>query len=172
MNKTETYEFLKKENIDFEVAEHRAVYNMAELAGVEMPYPECAAKNLFVRDDKRRDYYLITVKGDKRVDLKAFRREMGTRPLTFASAEELFEILGLTPGAVTPLGLLCDDSHRVTFYIDSEFCDASGIIGVHPNDNTATVWLKTADLLRIIGEHGNTVHIVGIHDSRKIAGGE
>ena len=95
MNKTETYEFLKKENIDFEVAEHRAVYNMAELAEVEMPYPECDAKNLFVRDDKRRDYYLITVKGDKRVDLKAFRREMGTRPLTFASAEELFEILGL-----------------------------------------------------------------------------
>lgn len=172
MNKTETYEFLKKENIDFEVTEHRAVYNMAELAEVEMPYPECDAKNLFVRDDKRRDYYLITIKGDKRVDLKAFRREMGTRPLTFASAEELFEILGLTPGAVTPLGLLCDDSHRVTFYIDSEFCDAPGIIGVHPNDNTATVWLKTADLLRVIGEHGNTVHIVGIHDSRKIAADE
>ena len=58
------------------------------------------------------------------------------------------------------------------FYIDSEFCDVPGIIGVHPNDNTATVWLKTADLLRIIGEHVNTVHIVGIHDSRKIAGGE
>lgn len=58
-------------------------------------------KNLFVRDDKRQNYYLITVKGDKRVDLKAFRRAQQTRPLTFASPEELQQLLGLTP-ALSP----------------------------------------------------------------------
>lgn len=72
------------------------------------PNPEADAKNLFVRDSKRRDYYLITVRGDKRVDLKQFRQQNQTRSLSFASAEELGELLGLIPGAVTPLGLLND----------------------------------------------------------------
>lgn len=70
---------------------------MAELAEVDLPYPHLDAKNLFVRDDKRLNYYLITVRGEKRVNLKDFRRQHGTRPLTFASEEELLELLGLTP---------------------------------------------------------------------------
>ena len=46
---------------------------MAEVAEIHLPYPKADAKNLFIRDDKTRNYYLITVKGDKRVDLNAFR---------------------------------------------------------------------------------------------------
>ena len=65
---------------------------MEELSQVELPYPDRDAKNLFVRDDKRRNYYLITVRGDKRVNLKDFRRRQGTKPLTFASPEELQEV--------------------------------------------------------------------------------
>ena len=68
-----------------EITEHKAVYNMAELTDVALPYPEADAKNLFVRDDKKRNYYLITVRGDKRVDLKEFRHKYGTRALSFAS---------------------------------------------------------------------------------------
>ena len=74
MNKKEIYSFLKEKNIWHEITEHKAVYNMAELAEIEIPYPEADAKNLFVRDDKKRNYYLITVKGDKRVALKEFRK--------------------------------------------------------------------------------------------------
>ena len=66
---------------------------MAELAEVPCPYPEADAKNLFVRDDKKQNYYLITVKGEKRVNLKAFRKAQGTRNLSFASAEDLLERL-------------------------------------------------------------------------------
>ena len=68
MNKQEIYDYLKQENIWHEITEHEAVYNMAELADVEIPYPEYDAKNLFVRDDKKRNYYLITVKGNARSD--------------------------------------------------------------------------------------------------------
>lgn len=82
MTKNEIYGFLREKGILYEVTEHKAVYNMKELADVELPHPEADAKNLFVRDDKKRNYYLITVKGNKRVDLKEFRRENGTRPLT------------------------------------------------------------------------------------------
>lgn len=160
MNKAETYEFLRAKNIPFETVEHEAVFNMEEMSKISLPHPEADAKNLFVRDDKHLNFYLITVRGDKRVNLKEFRKANGTRPLTFASETELFEILRLTPGSVTPLGLLSDDERKVKFYIDSDL--AKGLVGVHPNENTATVFLKTEDLTKLIKEHGNETYTVEI----------
>lgn len=160
MSKEETYQYLADHDVRFEKTEHGAVFNMAELEAVKLPYPDADAKNLFVRDDKRRNYYLITVKGDKRVDLKDFRRKHELRSLTFASADELMEIMKLYPGAVSPLGLLSDEEYKVKLFLDEAF--GEGPIGIHPNDNTATVWLKTADLVRIIKEHGNIVEMVNV----------
>ena len=162
MNKQDIYEFIKSKKIWYEITEHEAVLNMEELSKIEMPYPEYDAKNLFVRDDKKRNYYLITVKGDKRVDLKEFSNNNGTRKLSFASENDLMEIMNLIPGAVTPLGLLNDKDIKITFYLDKEFLNHKAIIGVHPNDNTATIWLKVEDLVGIIKEHGNQVNIVKI----------
>ena len=162
MNKQQIYEFLKNKNIWYEVTEHDAVYNMAELSQIDAPYPEADAKNLFVRDDKKTNYYLVTVKGDKRVNLKDLKKKNHTRTLSFASAEDLMTILGLIPGAVTPFGLLNEDKGRVQFFLDCEFTNSPGLIGIHPNDNTATVWMKTEDLIHVIKEHGNEVHIVQI----------
>lgn len=160
MNKAETYEFLRAKNIPFETVEHEAVFNMEEMSKISLPHPEADAKNLFVRDDKHLNFYLITVRGDKRVNLKEFRKANGTRPLTFASETELFEILRLTLGSVTPLGLLSDDERKVKFYIDSDL--VKGLVGVHPNENTATVFLKTEDLTKLIKEHGNETYTVEI----------
>lgn len=160
MNQKEIYDYLNERNIWYEITKHKAVYNMAEMSEVEIPYPDADAKNLFVRDDKKRNYYLITVKGDKRVDLKEFRQKNNTRPLSFASADDLLKILKLTPGSVTPFGVLNDEERRVTVFIDGELAGDEGLIGVHPNDNTATVWLRTADLIEIIREHGNEVKTV------------
>ena len=157
MNKQQIYDYLQENSIWHEITEHKAVYNMAELAEVPCPYPEADAKNLFVRDDKKQNYYLITVKGEKRVNLKAFRKAQGTRNLSFASAEDLMERLGLIPGAVTPLGVLNDETRSVKVFLDQDFLQEPGLVGVHPNENTATVWLKAEDLIRIIREHGNEV---------------
>ena len=80
MKKEETYQYIADHQVEFEITEHGAVFNMADLEAVKLPYPDADAKNLFVRDDKRRNYYLITVKGDKRVDLKDFRRKHERKP--------------------------------------------------------------------------------------------
>lgn len=162
MDKQQIYDYLKREQIPHEITEHAAVYSMAELSGIPIAHPDSYAKNLFVRDDKKQNYYVITVKGDKRVDLKKFRQAGLTRPLSFASEGDLMEILGLRPGSVTPLGLLNDQESKVKLFIDRDFFDAPGPIGVHPNDNTATVWIKPEDLVRIIEKHGNPVQIVSI----------
>ena len=162
MNKQEIYDFIKSRDIWYEITEHEAVFNMEELSKIEVLYPEYDAKNLFIKDDKKRNYYLITIKGKKRIDLKEFQKKNNTRNLSFASTNDLMNIMGLKSGAVTPLGLLNDKELKVKFYIDKECMKDKHIIGVHPNDNTATIWLKVEDLIEIIQEHGNEVNIVEI----------
>ena len=162
MDKNQIYNLIKEKGLWHEIEEHEAGYNMDDLAKIKVLYPEYDAKNLFVRDDKKRNYYLITVKGNKKVDLNKFKNEYNTRRLSFASPNDLANILKLIPGAVSPLGLLNDDELKVSFYIDERFLKNKKIIGIHPNDNTATLWLKTEDLINIIKEHGTEIHIIKI----------
>ena len=159
MNKSETLYYLDQHGIKYEIMEHPAVYNMSEMEQIELPHPEADAKNLFMRDDKKRNYYLLTIKGNKRVNLKQFREENGTRKLSFASPQDLKEKLGLEPGSVTPLGLLNYSHHEIPFYLDSYFSQQPRI-AVHPNDNTATIWLNPQDLLKVIKGLGNPVRVV------------
>lgn len=162
MIKEEIYKYLNDRKINYEITNHQAVYNMDELDDVDLPYKEFDAKNLFVGDDKKNNYYLITVKWDKRVDLKEFRKKYHTSPLSFTKEEELLSILNLTSGSVSHLGLLNDKKKKTIFFIDNYFEDNS-LIGIHPNDNTATIWLKAKDLITIIEEHGNQVSRVDIY---------
>ena len=147
--KQEIYRLLSENGVWHEITEHKAVYNMDEV---------------FVRDKKKREYYLISVKGDKRVNLKKFREKYNTKSLGFASEEDLMNILGLIPGAVTPLGLLNDTDGKVILYLDQDFFYGEHLIGVHPNDNTATVWMRADDLTDIIRTYGNNVVITDLAD--------
>ena len=160
LSKEQTCEALRAMGIEFERDDHPAVCNMAEMAKIDLPHPEAEAKNLFLRDDRREHFFLLTVRGDRRVDLKEFRRAHRTRPLKFASEEELSSLLGLIPGAVTPLGVLNDAEHRVKFFLDRAF--AGGLVGVHPNDNTATLWLRAEDLIRVVRDHGHEIEYIDL----------
>ena len=159
MNKSETLYYLDQRGIKYEIVEHQAVYNMAEMEKIALPHPEADAKNLFVRDDKKRNYYLLTIKSDKRVNLQQFHEENDTRRLSFASPQDLKEKLDLAPSSVIPLGLLNDSEHQISFYIDSYFSQQPRI-AVHPNDNTATIWLKPQALIHLIKDLGNLVKVV------------
>ena len=121
MDKENIIKNLKNKNIWFELEEHQAVFNMDDLDEVNLRYKNRDAKNIFVRDDKKLNYYLITIKGDKKVDLKQFRKNFNTRNLSFASAEDLMSILKLIPGSVSPLGILNDEKIKVRFFIDKFF---------------------------------------------------
>lgn len=157
MNKEEVYCYLRNKGIKFEITEHSAVYTMAEIERIKLPYPDRNGKNLFLCDSKKTCYVLITVKGNQRVDLKKFHTRFGLKRLSFASAEDLSDCLKLIPGSVTPIGLLNDEERKVTWYLESSLCD--GLIGVHPNENTALIWLKTKDLIDLIKSHGNRIEI-------------
>lgn len=150
--------FLKHREIKFDIVEHNAVYTIDEMLELNLPNPDAIAKNLFIRDDKKKNYYLLVIREDKRVQLKALREKLGSRPLTFASENDLSKILGLTKGAVTPFGILNDEERKVKVIFDESFRET--LIGVHPNDNTATVWLNSSDLISIIEQHGNSIEFM------------
>ena len=152
MNKEKIYQYLDECKIAYEVFEHPAVYTVAQANNLNLPYPEAGAKNLFLRDDKKRNYYLLTVRDTAPVDFKSLRQKIGSRRLTMASETDLEQILHLSSGSVTPLGLLNDTRHSVQFLLDSSFLGHR--IGIHPNENTATVYLKTDDLLTLLDQNG------------------
>ena len=156
--KQEVKAFLEEKNIPFEWVEHKAVFTIEEMEELGLESMDEIAKNLFLRDQKGKRHFLVVVKGMKQVNLKELGEKLGTK-LSFASEERLEKYLGLKKGAVTPLGILNDENCVVEVYMDEDLCKLERI-GVHPNDNTASVYLSPADLLNIIKEHGNSLEVL------------
>lgn len=154
MTKQETSTYLRNHGIAFEVTEHSAVYNMDECAALALLYPEDDAKKRFVQDDKKRQYFLIAVRGDRRVNLKQFHYAHGTSP--GLRLHRRAASVCLTPGSVTPLGLLQDPAHQVQSFLDADFLTPLGRIGIHSNDNTAA-WLQAEALLGLLRDFGTPV---------------
>ena len=144
-------QLLTEEKIPFSVYEHEPVYTIEEMLQVGLPDPDAIAKNLFVRDDKKKNYYLLVIREEKHADLKQIQQTIGSRRLSFASESDLLAILGLQRGGVTPFGVLNDTDHRVHVYLDASFFGEQ--IGVHPNENIATVFLAADDLVALLRRH-------------------
>lgn len=154
----EIFALLDDAGVAYEALRHPAVYTIDGLDALELPKKERIAKNLYLRDDKRRHYYLVVAEKGKRADLKALRRTISSRPLSFASEEETEKLLGVSSGSVSPLGILNDEDRKTKVLIDDFFL--GGEIGVHPNENTSTLWLKTEKLMEMIRRHGTDVETV------------
>lgn len=147
---------LESAAIKYEVTEHRPIYTVEEGEALKLPHPEAIARTLFLCDDKHQNFWLVTLPKDKKLDLKALRAQLGSRRLTFASAEELDAMLNLPPGSVTPLGALNDAEGRVPVIIDAAFKE--NLIGVPLLTNTATIWLNGADLALMLMQQGHKVN--------------
>ena len=150
--KQEVYDLLNERGIEYEAIEHEAVYNMEEADALELPHREAGTKNLFIRDDKRRNYYVVCIPEHDRLDLKALREKLESRPLKFARDDELMDLMGLIPGQVTPFGTLNDTEHKVKVLISEYF--RGGLMDAHPNDNTATIILKADDVVGVLKSFG------------------
>ena len=159
--KAETLELLNRAGIAYELYEHEAVFTVAEAVAAGIPHRELGAKNLFLRDDKHRAYYLVCLPDEKDVSLQEIRERLGSRRLSFASEQDLGSMLGLRRGSVTPLGALNDAEGRVEVVLDQALVDA-GRVTVHPCDNTATVLLATTDLIGLLREHGHDVRVADL----------
>ena len=140
------YEFLEDLGVDFVHVDHPEEYSMGDAAEADEAIGVVGAKNVFLRDKKRRHFFLILVNGTKRIDLKQISELTGVKKLTFCREEDLDEILGLTPGAVTPFGLLNDEEGRVQLIIDASLQDEE-FFAMHPCVNTTTVRISNRDFM-------------------------
>lgn len=154
IDKAETLAWLDGLGINYRLATHPAVHTIQAMEELGLEGGEWVVKNLFLRDDKKRQYFLVSLQKDKSANLKTLRALLGSRPLSFASEADLDAKLGLAPGAVTPLGVLADESRSVTLVLDEDI-RAFPVVGVHPNDNTATVFLTPQDLERAVAAGGS-----------------
>lgn len=154
-------EILHTLNIEYLLVNHPAAFTVEEMDNLDLPQYGMGCKNLFLRDDKGKRHFLVVMAKDKTADLKGIQSQLGCSRLGFASEERLMKYLGLHKGEVTPLGIINDSAAAVEVVIDRDLAGADRI-GVHPNDNTATVWISLTGLQNIIVQNGNRLHCVTI----------
>lgn len=140
------YHILDRLGIPYEEVEHEAVYTVEDIQNLHLSIEGIGCKNLFLTDGKH--YYLYILKEDMRADLKALQRLLGVSRLSFASSSSLEKILHLSPGSVTPFGIIHDSSHLVQLLLDSSLKEQKLLF--HPNVNTRTISISFADFIRFI----------------------
>ncbi|HAT4374209.1 TPA: prolyl-tRNA synthetase associated domain-containing protein [Clostridioides difficile] len=157
----EVYKKLDELRIPYEAVNHPPVYTIEEMEELKTLHMEFVVKNLFLRDAKGKEHFLVVLGKDKKADLKDIRQQIDSKPLSFASEERLQKYLKLTKGAVTPFGILNDKEAVVKVVFDKDLLKMDKI-GIHPNDNTATVFLKFEDMKKLIEENGNEIYYVEV----------
>lgn len=141
------FKVLEELEITYELLNHQAVYTVEEAKQLENMLEGIGCKNLFLTN-KKGNYYLLVIEENKKANLKELAKQVNVSKLTFASLEELKNILNLEPGSVTPLSIINDKDNKVLLIIDS-YLENQKIL-VHPNTNTKTVAIKFNDLVKII----------------------
>ena len=140
--------------------EHAAVFTVAASTELERTIPGGHTKNLFLKD-KKGQLFLVVALHDAVIDLRYLHKPLGSGRLSFGSGELLEEVLGVTPGSVTPLALINDRARRVTVVLDHVMMQ-SDRLNFHPLENTATTGIARDDLLRFIRACGHEPLIMDI----------
>jgi Ala-tRNA(Pro) deacylase len=147
--------------IQFERYEHPPLASAADAAPYWADIDAAHTKNLFLRNQQGTRYYLVIIELLKRADLRAVANQIGDGKLSFGSPEQLMTLLGVTPGSVSPFGLVHDAERRVHVCIDQDL-KTHKRISFHPNINTATLVLAFADFERFLASRGNATQIVTV----------
>jgi Ala-tRNA(Pro) deacylase len=152
---------LRELRIEFTRHEHPAVATVGEAAEHWAGIDATHCKNLFLRNQKGNRHYLVVLTATKKADLRAVADQIGDGKLSFASPERLMTHLGVTPGSVSPFGLINDREHAVRVVLDRDF-QQSTRLAFHPNVNTATLTIAAADFAKFLESCGNPVQHVRI----------
>ncbi|HZU64818.1 MAG TPA: prolyl-tRNA synthetase associated domain-containing protein [Novosphingobium sp.] len=157
MSEHRLYADLEGLGIAWQALEHEAVFTVEDSAAIHAALPGAHTKNLFLKDAGGQ-FWLVTVDHEKRVDLKATAGAIGAKKLSFGKAEDMAALLGVAPGAVTPLAAINDGAGAVQVVLDTALAGAAQV-HVHPLRNTATIGLAGADLCRALA-HWNHAPLI------------
>ena len=158
--RTELFAFFDKLGIATKTFEHEPVFTVEEAKRVHDKVPGGHCKNLFCKDEKG-VLWLIVALEDAVIDLKSAPAKIGSRRLSFGKPELLMEVLGITPGSVTPFSLVNDTQVRVNVILDEAMMKLDQL-NYHPLKNDASTTIAAADLLTFIKAYGHNPRIVAV----------
>ncbi len=142
----EVYSLFDKLGVEYATVCHEALFTMEACKEIENVLGAAIPKNLFLCNRQQTQFYLLMLPGEKPFKSKTLSAQLGCARLSFANEEKMKSILRLTPGAVSPMGLMNDTDLRVKFIMDKDLLE-SKFICFHPCVNTSTVKIGTRDFL-------------------------
>lgn len=155
------FQLFKQLNIPYKNHIHEPVFTVEDGLHLQKLIPGAHSKNLFLRNKKKSYYCLVSVIEEKRVDLKKLSDVLGHGRLSFGSAEDMKKLLNLTPGSVTPFGLINDKEQVIDFILDEDFLSHKEV-NFHPMVNHMTVSLQTNDFISFFESHDIKPNILNI----------
>ncbi len=147
------FAFLDKCDIPSKTVEHEATFTVAEGRDMKAAMPGGHSKNLFMKD-KDGTIVLISAWAESELKLNQLHKLIGSRRLSFGSADLLYDTLGVHPGSVTAFALMNDTKGVVRFIADQALM-AFETVNFHPLVNTATTAIASADLKRFVEATGH-----------------
>lgn len=153
-NKEKTLKFLKDMAISYDIVEHEVCHTIQDMEEAGITQHGNVYKNFFLRDAKGKRHFVVSIPKDKDVDVQSIAKQIGSTRLSFGSEDRLLKHLNLLPGQVGPLAAINDPVNAVEFIFDRDV-KGEERLGVHPNDNRATIFLKFEDVLKILKKTGH-----------------
>lgn len=140
------YDFLDRLDVEYQTLSHPAAFTMEECEAVRKVIDTPVFKNLFLTNKQQTLFFLLMMPADKPFKTKYLSSQLGCARLSFASVEHMQAMLHITPGAVSPMGLIHDTDHKVRLIVDSDL-KSTDRYACHPCVNTASVAITLDDLL-------------------------
>lgn len=159
MPHTKLLPILAQRGIKHTLHRHKPVHTVDEAMFLTEQIPGAHSKNLFLKT-KKKDYFLVSIRHDKRADLKALSDALQTPRFSFCNPEELAEMLGVVPGSVTPYGLINDTQRRIRYFLDRDLLEHE-TVNFHPLQNDMTLSIATHDFLEFIKSLGYEIEVIG-----------
>ncbi len=160
-----TYAELERLGIPYEKFDHEALFTIEAAEELDKRLGLEICKNLFLYSKNKageKEYYLLVLRGHKKFRTGPVSKELGIPRLSFAGEEPMLAYLDITPGSVSPLGLMNDKGHKVQLLVDSDVL-ADEKVAVHPCVNTATVVIRGEELWKVaVPAWGHSVRVVTV----------
>ena len=159
----ELYQLLSDLSIPYLYREHPPASTIDDALLYWKDLDSGLCKNIFFRNHKGNRHYLVILEHQRQLDIHDLEKRLKQGKLSFASDQRLMKYLGLTPGSVSPFGLINDREHHVHLFIDEKLQDYINL-AFHPNDNRATLVIAKNDLLKFIEHCENTYEFIRLYD--------
>ncbi|MDE6221729.1 MAG: prolyl-tRNA synthetase associated domain-containing protein [Lachnospiraceae bacterium] len=155
-----TYDLLDRLGIEYKRIDHEEAMTMEACVEIDDALQAAICKNLFLSNRQETDFYLLIMPGNKKFKTKDLSKALGISRLSFAKEEHMQDLLDITPGSVSVMGLMNDKEHRVRLIIDEDVLEETEI-GCHPCVNTSSIKFTTQDLLeKIVPAMGHDYTVV------------